>query len=305
MGDVEVGTKRSAGYDEYENDSLKVSKSDGIQVRMLLVGQSCGAIVGKGGENLSRLRKEYNVDVQMPGARTVDRVFAMNGNLDDCLNVVKEILPHAPKAPYPVAQKTELEVNILVDTDLVGQILGKGGSKIKEIREESNTKIKVYQDCLPNSTERVVAIGGEEQQIVEALKAILDILANVPRRSAPMYYDPINKPSEIMGSGITGGGRVQNSWGNDTTGNIGHQSDFLQVETETKITVNNEMCGAIIGKGGLRIREIKNVSGARINISESDKESKQDRIITINGTQQQVQAAEQLMTQSVRNSSNL
>jgi len=221
----------------------------------------------------------------------------MTGSLEDCLDVVKDVLPKANKAPYPVAQKNELDVNLLVNTDLIGQILGKGGSKIKEIREQTNSKIKVYQDCLPNSNERVVAVGGDEEtQVVEALRVILNILKDVPRRSIPSHYNPVNKQSDITGNGV---GNVENAWRSDRRGNDDYQSDFLSVETETKITVTNDMCGAIIGKGGSRVSEIRNISGARITFSESERESKEDRVITITGTQRQVQAAEQLMTQSV------
>ena len=39
-----------------------------------------------------------------------------------------------------------------------GAIIGRGGSKIKELREQSQAQIKVFQDCCPNSTDRVVAI---------------------------------------------------------------------------------------------------------------------------------------------------
>lgn len=38
-------------------------------------------------------------------------------------------------------------------------------------------------------------------------------------------------------------------------------------------------------------------SGAKIQLSEADKESKDDRVITMSGTQQQIQLAEQLMTE--------
>jgi len=120
----------------------------------------------------------------------------------------------------------------------------------------------------------VVAIGGDdEKQITEGLKLIMDQLKDSTRRSMSVFYDPVNRPSEVFGNGISG--KIQNSLSYS-------QSDFLQVQTETKITVNNVTCGAIIGKGGAKIREIKMNSGAKIEISQSDTESKEDnRIITI------------------------
>lgn len=50
------------------------------------------------------------------------------------------------------------------------------------------------------------------------------------------------------------------------------------------------MAGAIIGKGGNRIRTVRRDSGAEIAIDNSNGQSR-DRIITIKGTQPQVRMA--------------
>ena len=54
------------------------------------------------------------------------------------------------------------------------------------------------------------------------------------------------------------------------------------------------MAGAIIGKGGSRIRQIRNESGANITIDEAVAGSN-DRIITIVGSQDQIQNAQYLL----------
>ena len=48
--------------------------------------------------------------------------------------------------------------------------------------------------------------------------------------------------------------------------------------------------GAIIGKGGSRIRQIRADSGAQINIDEA-KDGENERVITITGTSDQLQMA--------------
>jgi heterogeneous nuclear rnp K-like protein 2 len=42
----------------------------------------------------------------------------------------------------------------------VGSVIGKAGSKIKEIQEESSAKIVVSKDMLPQSTERIIEVFG-------------------------------------------------------------------------------------------------------------------------------------------------
>ncbi|XP_054723029.1 heterogeneous nuclear ribonucleoprotein K-like, partial [Uloborus diversus] len=60
-----------------------------------------------------------------------------------------------------------------------------------------------------------------------------------------------------------------------------------------------QVAGAIIGKGGQRIRKIRRDSAANINIEEAT-QSTNTRIITITGALQQAQLAQFLMQQSVR-----
>merc|ERR1712183_497301 len=76
--------------------------------------------------------------------------------------------------------------------------------------------------------------------------------------------------------------------------------DFGSIQTVTTLTLSNEMCGAIIGKGGQNIRYVKQVSCAQIDMSKSDGDT--ERKITLTGTQDQIQVAELLMAQCVKSS---
>lgn len=55
-----------------------------------------------------------------------------------------------------------------------------------------------------------------------------------------------------------------------------------------------KLAGSIIGKGGQRIKQIRHESGASIKIDEP-LEGSEDRIITITGTQDQIQNAQYLL----------
>ena len=71
---------------------------------------------------------------------------------------------------------------------------------------------------------------------------------------------------------------------------------------ETAVTIPKDMAGAIIGPGGSRIRKIRADSKATITIAEPDQGS-QERIITIAGSKRQIQTAQYLLQQSVRENS--
>ena len=86
---------------------------------------------------------------------------------------------------------------------------------------------------------------------------------------------------------------------NGSNGNFGGNNSSGMPQTTTQVTVPNDMAGAIIGKGGERIRNIRQKCGADIKFSDSDP-VKKDRLITISGSQDQIQYAQYLMQQCVR-----
>merc|ERR1719450_605717 len=69
-------------------------------------------------------------------------------------------------------------------------------------------------------------------------------------------------------------------------------------EKTTQVSIPKNLVGAIMGKGGARIRKTRTDSGAVIKID--DDADGNDRIITITGSEQQIQMAQYLLQQSVR-----
>ena len=64
------------------------------------------------------------------------------------------------------------------------------------------------------------------------------------------------------------------------------------------MTLAKSLCGAVIGPGGQRIRWIRRDSGASITIEEETEN--EDRVITLEGTSEQIQTAQYLLQQAVK-----
>ena len=73
----------------------------------------------------------------------------------------------------------DCELRLLIHQSLAGGIIGVKGAKIKELRENTQTTIKLFQECCPHSTDRVVLIGGKPDRVVECIKIILDLISEV------------------------------------------------------------------------------------------------------------------------------
>ena len=99
-----------------------------------------------------------------------------------------------------------------------------------------------------------------------------------------------------------GGGMDNSGFGGGPTLNFDNAGNDGGEQESTQVTIPNDMAGAIIGPGGQRIRKIRNDSKASITIDEPAPGSN-ERVISITGTQKQIQTAQYLLQQSVRENS--
>lgn len=45
--------------------------------------------------------------------------------------------------------------------------------------QNTKTSIKLFQECCPQSTDRVVLVGGKTERVVECIKTMLELIAEV------------------------------------------------------------------------------------------------------------------------------
>ena len=81
---------------------------------------------------------------------------------------------------------------MLVHTSQAGGIIGRGGERMKELREETKASFKIFTQCCPESTERVVAITGTVNVVVQAIKSIAQVISSKPIKGLVKQYDPHN-----------------------------------------------------------------------------------------------------------------
>jgi len=340
-----IGSKRSNYSTESDwegennNNTQKKPRQEGeTKVRMLVFGRYSGMLIGKGGENFKRLREQYPVKIHGLNSQANERLVQLDGPVEHCLSVVRELLPLCPQAPYSASRgKSSFGLNILSNTGEVGALIGKAGCKMREVTDATGIHLKVYPDCLPGSNERVVAIGAEDEDTaIKGLEKVLEILDGAFKNNPTIYFNPEksesvlgfngqhnNNPSsgapaapQIVAPDAMPGAVVAENINNVPGMLIAHRErkqklgidpaiDFGSMQTMTMIKVPYELSGVIIGKGGQNVRYMKSVSGANIEFSsvEGNEQFNTERTITVKGTQEQIQIAEQLMAQCVRVSS--
>lgn len=95
-------------------------------------------------------------------------------------------------------------MKLVVPASQCGSLIGKGGSKIKEIREVTGASVQVASELLPNSTERTVTISGSRNNITQCIYQICCVMLESPPKGTTIPYTP---KAGLLSSGNRHGNR--------------------------------------------------------------------------------------------------
>ncbi|KAK3106042.1 hypothetical protein FSP39_011511 [Pinctada imbricata] len=321
-----------------------------LTVRMIMQGKEVGSIIGKKGDNIKRFREDSGAKINISDGSCPERIVTVTGSTE-CIHkaftmICKKFeevndLQNTPSVPKP-----PVTLRLVVPASQCGSLIGKGGSKIKEIRETTGASIQVASEMLPNSTERAVTVSGTADAITMCIQNICNIMLESPPKGATIQY----RPKPVVPPVIFAGGQAYTVQGqipgippaelsklHQLT--LGHQAIPLiptspqiiqgnipvpgmppmaayprpnaaaipaapqqqqppQQQTTTEMAIPNDLIGCIIGRGGQKINEIRQMSGAVIKIANAE-EGAPDRKVTITGTPETISMAQYLINTSM------
>ncbi|KAK4700643.1 heterogeneous nuclear rnp K-like protein, partial [Phenoliferia sp. Uapishka_3] len=170
----------------------------------------------------------------------------------------------APAAVAPVEGEEAVEVGeegltlrALVSSKEAGVIIGRGGATIATLRSDSNVKAGVSK-VVPGVADRILSVGGTVDGVAKAYSIVAQtILENpVPALSSPSD-SPVPTPST----------------------------------TTVRLLISHLLIGSVIGKGGAKIRQIQDVSGARMVASKEMLPQSTERIVEVSGGAEAIRLA--------------
>jgi len=333
------------------NDTPNVT----LTIRMIMSGKEVGSIIGKGGEIINNIREESGAKIHISDGSVPERIVTVTGSTDAILKafnlIAKKFEEDGPEKNGESSGKSSSASNsskspgsgsslkLIVPASQCGSLIGKGGAKIKEIREVTGASVQVASELLPNSTERTVTIGGTRNSITQCVYQICCVMLEFPPKGTTIPYTP---KAGLLGSSGSGGRGNRGHGGPDNplasllslgggastlaaiaslagsqirdnrrNSDRDHDRGGSSTSTSFEIYVPNDMIGCIIGKGGSKIAEIRQISGAMIRISKSDSDSSasnsdrgsessaSERQITITGNADSVALAKSLINMSL------
>uniref|UniRef100_I3JAB5 Poly(rC) binding protein 3 n=2 Tax=Oreochromis TaxID=8139 RepID=I3JAB5_ORENI len=319
-------------------EPTKVQSEGGLNVtltiRLLMHGK---VSEHRKGETVKKMREESGARINISEGNCPERIVTITGPTDTIFKAFAMIAYKFEEdiinsmSNSPATSKPPVTLRLVVPASQCGSLIGKGGSKIKEMRESTGAQVQVAGDMLPNSTERAVTISGTPEAIIQCVRQICVVMLESPPKGATIPYRPKPTSTPVI---FSGGQFVP-------TANLRlllqHQHHFLlsllTLQQLTKLhqlamqqtpftplgqttpafpgldasppasthelTIPNDLIGCIIGRQGTKINEIRQMSGAQIKIANA-MEGSSERQITITGTPANISLAQYLINARFR-----
>ncbi|EPQ15575.1 Poly(rC)-binding protein 3 [Myotis brandtii] len=276
---------------------------------------------GKKGETVKKMREESGARINISEGNCPERIVTITGPTDAIFKAFAMIAYKFEEdiinsmSNSPATSKPPVTLRLVVPASQCGSLIGKGGSKIKEIRESTGAQVQVAGDMLPNSTERAVTISGTPDAIIQCVKQICVVMLESPPKGATIPYRP--KPASTPV--IFAGGQAYTIQGQYAIPHPDQLTKLHQLAMQQtpfpplgqtnpafpgldasppasthELTIPNDLIGCIIGRQGTKINEIRQMSGAQIKIANAT-EGSSERQITITGTPANISLAQYLI----------
>lgn len=280
------------------------------------------SIIGAKGEKIKEVRDKFNqVQITFPDQGKKSDVVTLRGpknDVDKCYTYMQKMREEM------VASNYQAQVHIF--KDFHKNIIGKGGSNIRKIREETDTRIDLPSE---NSDSDVIVITGKKPNVEQA-KAMIE---STQKELANIKEATIDIPHKFHNSIIGAKGRLIRAIMEECGGVIirfppeGSTSDKVTIRgpkadvenakkqlielTDEKqkqsftvdIKAKPEYHRFLIGRAGSNIRKVREKTGARV-IFPSEDDADQE-LITIIGKKESVEQAKVELESLIKNLDNV
>ncbi|NXT04011.1 PCBP3 protein, partial [Prunella fulvescens] len=178
-----------------------------LTIRLLMHGKVRGSRSGGKGETVKKMREESGARINISEGNCPERIVTITGPTDAIFKAFAMIAYKFEEditnsmSNSTATSKPPVTLRLVVPASQCGSLIGKGGSKIKEIRESTGAQVQVAGDMLPNSTERAVTISGTPDAIIQCVKQICVVMLESPPKGATIPYRPKPASTPVIFAG--------------------------------------------------------------------------------------------------------
>lgn len=271
-----------------------------VEFKLLLPHAACGIVIGQGGAIVTMIRDATGaaVDVQESPAppplaggapQGSERIITLAGDFGAVYSAFQMVLQHlaaATQDPLVTSKPPgSVEAVVLVPRNKTGGLIGRGGASINRVRQDSGATVKVGapEDVVSGDPDvRKCVVSGGVDQVMAAFTLIVHKLEETPAGAAR------------AADAVPQQGYAQNPYVQQQYAPQGMPAQLAPGTMPVQFQVPNESMGAVIGRAGATINQIRSMSGAKVDIAQSVPGMPM-RLVTVTGTPDQIQMAQYLI----------
>ncbi|KAI0894849.1 hypothetical protein F4806DRAFT_497554 [Annulohypoxylon nitens] len=203
-----------------------------IHIRAVISSPEAATIIGKGGENVSNIRKLSNAKCTVSDYQkgAVERILTVSGAVEavaKAFGLIIRTLNNEPLTEKSNSQSKTYPLRLLIPHVLIGSIIGKGGARIREIQDASGARLNASDSCLPLSSERSLVVMGVADAVHIATYYVgSTLLQQLNERfggpAASAYATRSGGPTGV----VPGGMQVVPYCPQPAGGNFGHRENY-------------------------------------------------------------------------------
>ena len=164
-------------------------------LKLLVPNYAAGAIIGKGGLNIGDLQSRYGASIRLSHNRefypgTSERIVVLAGEVSQIIDFNDYIIDKVQDTAEGPAKRSRddirgRQVKIILANSTAGLVIGRGGTSIKALQEDTKAKIMITgRDESKVLGERVLTIIGNTEQRIKAAKQVISKIAADPDNMA-------------------------------------------------------------------------------------------------------------------------
>uniref|UniRef100_A0A674GYP1 Far upstream element binding protein 3 n=1 Tax=Taeniopygia guttata TaxID=59729 RepID=A0A674GYP1_TAEGU len=232
-----------------------------------------GFIIGRGGEQISRIQIESGCKIQIApdSGGMPERPCVLTGtpeSIEQAKRLLGQIVDRCRNGPgfHNDVDGNSTIQEILIPASKVGLVIGKGGETIKQLQERTGVKMIMIQDGpLPTGADKPLRITGDAFKVQQAREMVLEII----REKDQADFRGVRSDF----SARMGGGSIE-------------------------VSVPRYAVGIVIGRNGEMIKKIQNDAGVRIQFKPDDGIST-ERVAQVMGLPDRCQHAAHIISELI------
>ncbi|KAJ0260981.1 hypothetical protein HA466_0041960 [Hirschfeldia incana] len=303
-----------------DRDSHTIDRDDTV-FRYLCPIKKIGSVIGRGGDIVKQLRMETRAKIKIgeaiPGCD--ERVITIYSSSDETFGDggEEEALAPAQDALFRIHDRVAADdvrsddssegeqqvvtAKLLVPSDQIGCILGRGGQIVQNIRSETGAQIRIIKDRIMPlcalSSDELIQISGEVLIVKKALHQIASRLHKNPSRTQNLLSSAVSGGypsggslmSHAGGPRIVGIAPLMDPYGGYKTEHAGdfgrplyqaRRNEPPAMDFYIRLVSPVENIASVIGKGGALINQLRQETRATIKV-DSTRTEENDCLITI------------------------